>query len=138
MQNDLVHGWGLDFALRKCVEVSVSCELVQFLPPVTLDLLTKCQYCFSQPAHEKIGVVDSQWIVHQVVPSLGNQVKRGSRCLSIFTMSITTSPFCIGQLTGSGREWESTMGRGTCIICKLFLLSVIQRSNLVIYEYFFL
>ena len=27
-----------------------------------------------QPAHEKIGVVDSQWIVHQVIPSLGNQV----------------------------------------------------------------
>eukprot|EP00252_Welwitschia_mirabilis_P005765 TRINITY_DN1634_c0_g2_i1.p1 TRINITY_DN1634_c0_g2~~TRINITY_DN1634_c0_g2_i1.p1 ORF type:complete len:397 (-),score=81.99 TRINITY_DN1634_c0_g2_i1:321-1511(-) len=45
IQNDLVHGWGLDFALRKCVE----------------------------PAHEKIGVVDSQWIVHMVVPSLGNQ-----------------------------------------------------------------
>ncbi|URE26270.1 lysine ketoglutarate reductase trans-splicing related 1 [Musa troglodytarum] len=45
IQNDLVHGWGLDFALRKCVE----------------------------PAHEKIGVVDSQWIIHQVVPSLGNQ-----------------------------------------------------------------
>ncbi|RLM60252.1 hypothetical protein C2845_PM14G11690 [Panicum miliaceum] len=45
IQNDLIHGWGLDFALRRCVE----------------------------PAHEKIGVVDSQWIVHQVVPSLGNQ-----------------------------------------------------------------
>ncbi|TKY60234.1 hypothetical protein E2542_SST17330 [Spatholobus suberectus] len=45
IQNDLVHGWGLDFALRKCV----------------------------QPAHEKIGVVDSQWIIHQSVPSLGNQ-----------------------------------------------------------------
>ncbi|XP_051118361.1 uncharacterized protein LOC127242572 isoform X2 [Andrographis paniculata] len=45
IQNDLVHGWGLDFALRKCVE----------------------------PAHQKIGVVDSQWIVHQTVPSLGNQ-----------------------------------------------------------------
>ncbi|XP_057738826.1 uncharacterized protein LOC130955860 [Arachis stenosperma] len=45
IQNDLVHGWGLDFALRKCVE----------------------------PAHEKIGVVDAQWIVHQGVPSLGNQ-----------------------------------------------------------------
>ncbi|XP_022883456.1 uncharacterized protein LOC111400269 [Olea europaea var. sylvestris] len=47
IQNDLVHGWGLDFALRRCVE----------------------------PAHEKIGVVDSQWVVHQVVPSLGNQGK---------------------------------------------------------------
>ncbi|XP_057549424.1 uncharacterized protein LOC130827659 isoform X2 [Amaranthus tricolor] len=45
IQNDLVHGWGLDFALRKCVE----------------------------PAHEKIGVIDSQWIVHQGIPSLGNQ-----------------------------------------------------------------
>ncbi|KAE8716163.1 ATP binding protein, putative isoform 1 [Hibiscus syriacus] len=45
IQNDLVRGWGLDFALRKCVE----------------------------PAHEKIGVVDAQWIVHQSVPSLGNQ-----------------------------------------------------------------
>ncbi|GAV78695.1 DUF707 domain-containing protein [Cephalotus follicularis] len=45
IQNDLVHGWGLDFALRKCVV----------------------------PAHEKIGVVDAQWIVHQSVPSLGNQ-----------------------------------------------------------------
>ncbi|KAA8530179.1 hypothetical protein F0562_004888 [Nyssa sinensis] len=45
IQNDLVHGWGLDFALRKCVE----------------------------PAHEKIGVVDAHWIVHQTVPSLGNQ-----------------------------------------------------------------
>ncbi|KAI3799211.1 hypothetical protein L1987_34501 [Smallanthus sonchifolius] len=43
--NDLVHGWGLDFALRRCVE----------------------------PAHEKIGVVDAQPIVHQTLPSLGNQ-----------------------------------------------------------------
>ncbi|KAL3501123.1 hypothetical protein ACH5RR_035572 [Cinchona calisaya] len=45
IQNDLVHGWGLDFALQKCVE----------------------------PAHEKIGVVDAQWIVHKSIPSLGDQ-----------------------------------------------------------------
>ncbi|KAH9606384.1 hypothetical protein KSS87_017288, partial [Heliosperma pusillum] len=45
IQNDLIHGWGLDFALRRCVE----------------------------PAHEKIGVVDSEWIEHKVIPSLGNQ-----------------------------------------------------------------
>ncbi|PHU04319.1 hypothetical protein BC332_25141 [Capsicum chinense] len=51
IQNDLIHGWGLDFALHKCVE----------------------------PAHEKIGVVDAQWIIHQSVPSLGNegQAKNG-------------------------------------------------------------
>ncbi|CAL5033093.1 unnamed protein product [Urochloa decumbens] len=45
VQNDLVHGWGLDLALRRCVE----------------------------PAHEKIGVVDAQWIVHHAIPSHGNQ-----------------------------------------------------------------
>ncbi|KAK7359024.1 hypothetical protein VNO77_00968 [Canavalia gladiata] len=45
IQNEFVHGWGLDFAFRKCVE----------------------------PAHKKIGVVDAQWIVHQGIPSLGNQ-----------------------------------------------------------------
>ncbi|KAL0795548.1 hypothetical protein Bca101_066925 [Brassica carinata] len=48
IQNDLVHGWGLDFALRRCVE---------------------------EPAYEKIGIVDTQWIVHQLIPSLGSQGK---------------------------------------------------------------
>ncbi|KAK1383859.1 Lysine ketoglutarate reductase trans-splicing protein [Heracleum sosnowskyi] len=52
IQNDLVHGWGLDFALGKCVE----------------------------PAHEKIGVVDSQWVVHASIPTLGNQgIKEGGK-----------------------------------------------------------
>jgi hypothetical protein len=32
-------------------------------------------FFIKQPAHEKIGVVDAQWIVHQAVPSLGNQGK---------------------------------------------------------------
>ncbi|KAI3847479.1 hypothetical protein MKX03_011749 [Papaver bracteatum] len=45
IQNDLVHGWGLDFSMRRCVE----------------------------PAHEKMGVVDAQWVVHLSVPSLGDQ-----------------------------------------------------------------
>ncbi|WZZ16547.1 hypothetical protein YC2023_109636 [Brassica napus] len=48
IQNDLVHGWGLDFALRRCVE---------------------------EPAYKKIGIVDTQWIVHQSIPSLGSQGK---------------------------------------------------------------
>lgn len=43
-----------------------------------VDHLTKLVtfYLFMQPAHEKIGVVDSQWIVHQVIPSLGSQVSK--------------------------------------------------------------
>lgn len=46
---------------------SLVCDFIQVLFS-TLYLYMK------QPAHEKIGVVDAQWIVHQGVPSLGNQV----------------------------------------------------------------
>ncbi|XP_019438708.1 PREDICTED: uncharacterized protein LOC109344389 [Lupinus angustifolius] len=51
IQNDLVHGWGLDFALRKCVKTP----------------------------HKKIGVVDTQWVLHQSVPTLGNQGQADGR-----------------------------------------------------------
>ncbi|PSS07357.1 Pimeloyl-[acyl-carrier protein] methyl ester esterase [Actinidia chinensis var. chinensis] len=47
IQNDLVHGWGLDFAIWRCV----------------------------QRPHEEIGVVDAQWVEHMVLPSLGDQGK---------------------------------------------------------------
>jgi len=65
IQNDLVHGWGLDFALRKCVE----------------------------PAHEKIGVVDSQWIIHQKIPSLGSQVIKWSNFIFLYSTTLFTSFF---------------------------------------------
>ncbi|KAH0854849.1 hypothetical protein HID58_037110, partial [Brassica napus] len=58
IQNDLVHGWGLDFALRRCVRL-----------PYYLYVKMK------EPAYEKIGIVDTQWIVHQFIPSLGSQGK---------------------------------------------------------------
>lgn len=75
-QNDLVHGWGLDFALRKCVEVSdkFSSNVFPLFVMVSIFLLSTLYLYMMQPAHEKIGVVDAQWIVHQGVPSLGNQV----------------------------------------------------------------
>ncbi|KAJ1704273.1 hypothetical protein LUZ63_004052 [Rhynchospora breviuscula] len=47
IQNDLVHGWGLDFVLRNCAE----------------------------PARYKIGVVDAQWIFHHATPTLRDQGK---------------------------------------------------------------
>lgn len=92
LQNDLVHGWGLDFALRKCVEVSddpppVLHVSMLFLQPLlcTFGISSELiiQTCL-QPAHEKIGVVDSQWIVHQTVPSLGSQVRSKFSPLSFF------------------------------------------------------
>ncbi|CAN1838645.1 hypothetical protein LINPERHAP1_LOCUS35512 [Linum perenne] len=47
---------------------------VEIMAPVFSRAAWRCVWYMIQPAHEKIGVVDSQWIVHQGVPSLGNQV----------------------------------------------------------------
>lgn len=46
-------------------------------------------YTEMQPAHEKIGVVDSQWVVHQSFPSLGNQVNPIE--LSLLDLTLTSS-----------------------------------------------
>ncbi|CAN6842149.1 unnamed protein product [Brassica oleracea] len=73
IQNDLVHGWGLDFALRRCVEVSSLCLYV-FTTAKVISIIDD-ENLLLQPAHEKIGVVDSQWIIHKVIPSLGSQGK---------------------------------------------------------------
>lgn len=47
-----------------------------FMSPTLLvkKIPSVCIIFHLQPAHEKIGVVDSQWIIHQVIPSLGSQV----------------------------------------------------------------
>ncbi|XP_047959732.1 uncharacterized protein LOC125206949 [Salvia hispanica] len=50
IQNDLVHGWGIDFAFWRCVKVP----------------------------HENIGVVDAQWVEHLVLPTLGTQTRARS------------------------------------------------------------
>lgn len=77
LQNDLVHGWGLDFALRKCVEVKIQIQLIHkaciiYFHKTFWKLTTSID--IKQPAHEKIGVVDSQWIIHQKITSLADQV----------------------------------------------------------------
>lgn len=41
-----------------------------------------------QPAYEKIGVVDAQWIRHKVVPSLGDQVQFPDPCNLICAASV--------------------------------------------------
>ncbi|XP_044959927.1 uncharacterized protein LOC123411070 [Hordeum vulgare subsp. vulgare] len=54
IQNDLIHGWGLDFNFWRCVD----------------------------DPEEQVGVVDAQYVVHHGVPTLrdqGNGDKQGSR-----------------------------------------------------------
>ncbi|KAJ4757457.1 hypothetical protein LUZ62_067832 [Rhynchospora pubera] len=51
IQNDLPHGFGMDYVFRNCVE----------------------------PAQEKIGVVDAQWIFHYGTPTLKDQGREDNR-----------------------------------------------------------
>ncbi|KAG5015576.1 hypothetical protein JHK85_021712 [Glycine max] len=71
-------GWCADPHLPPCA------AFVEIMAPVFSRDAWRCVWHMIQPAHEKIGVVDSQWIIHQSVPSLGNQVRE--RCKREWTM----------------------------------------------------
>ncbi|CAN1182194.1 hypothetical protein LINPERPRIM_LOCUS40718 [Linum perenne] len=60
-------GWCSDPHLPPCA------AFVEIMAPVFSRNAWRCVWHMIQPAHEKIGVVDSQWIIHQVIPSLGSQ-----------------------------------------------------------------
>jgi len=67
---------------------------------------------WKQPAHEKIGVVDSQWIVHQSVPSLGSQVNsklfnyQSFKSSSVKEIIVTQFFFQQGQAEIGRAPWE--------------------------------
>ncbi|KAL8516003.1 hypothetical protein ACS0TY_014614 [Phlomoides rotata] len=60
-------GWCSDPHLPPCA------AFVEIMAPVFSREAWRCVWHMIQPAHEKIGVVDSQWIIHQMIPSLGSQ-----------------------------------------------------------------
>ncbi|KAJ1405334.1 hypothetical protein SESBI_25883 [Sesbania bispinosa] len=96
IQNEFVHGWGLDFAFRKCVE----------------------------PAHEKIGVVDAQWVVHQGIPSLGNQGEA----------QIDGKPPWRAVKERCGMEWGMFQGRLANAEKAYYKSKGIDFSNLVVHN----
>ncbi|CAL5208536.1 unnamed protein product [Lathyrus oleraceus] len=95
IQNEFVHGWGLDFAFRKCVK----------------------------PAHEKIGVVDAQWIVHQGIPSLGDQGE-----------GQTGKPAWRAVKERCGMEWRMFQGRLTNAEKGYYKSKGIDFSNLLVHN----
>ncbi|KAE8695306.1 hypothetical protein F3Y22_tig00110721pilonHSYRG00071 [Hibiscus syriacus] len=54
IQNDLVYGWGLDFQLGYCAQAS------------------------SGDRTQKIGVVDSEYLAHDALPTLGGEANKGA------------------------------------------------------------
>ncbi|KAG5015577.1 hypothetical protein JHK85_021713 [Glycine max] len=86
-------------------------KFVEIMAPVFSRNAWRCVWHMIQPAHEKIGVVDTQWIVHQGIPSLGNQVKE--RC---------------------GMEWRMFQGRLTNAEKGYYKSKGIDFSNLLVHN----
>ncbi|KAG5527154.1 hypothetical protein RHGRI_028163 [Rhododendron griersonianum] len=66
---------GFTWQMTKKRDDSEVHKFVEIMAPVFSRDAWRCVWHMIQPAHKKIGVVDAQWIVHQTVPSLGNQGK---------------------------------------------------------------
>lgn len=60
IQNDLVHGWGMDFNFHRCVGGRGSGD---------------------KGAFERMGIVDSQWVAHRDLSSLGLVGSVKNRCV---------------------------------------------------------
>lgn len=70
--------------------------------------------------HERIGVVDAQWIKHKAVPSLGDQVKKlliqqmlivfVCVCVCVFLWVIINFFVWQGQAVDGREPWEGVSG----------------------------
>jgi hypothetical protein len=71
IQNDLVHGWGLDWNFWRCVDVKIL-----FSRTLLIYEKKRCFlyiYTYMQEPEEQIGVVDAQYVAHHFGFTLGNQ-----------------------------------------------------------------
>ncbi|KAG6517329.1 hypothetical protein ZIOFF_020714 [Zingiber officinale] len=100
IQNDLVHAWGIDF---------------------------KFGYCVQGDKTEKIGVVDSEYIVHKGLPTLGgkdqpllHQVSRVCLSVGMYQESNTWFLFvqvikrCVAEMNTFHKRWQQAADKDLC------------------------
>jgi hypothetical protein len=73
IQNDLVHGWGLDWNFWRCADVKIIFSRT-YLLRMTMTAFTYIYiYTHMQEPEQQIGVVDAQYVAHHFGFTLGNQ-----------------------------------------------------------------
>ena len=83
-QNDLVHAWGLDFQLGYCAQaIFPSYEHTQTHKHFSICFIPWANFlCAKQGDRTKnIGIVDSEYIIHYGLPTLGGSVANKVRTL---------------------------------------------------------
>ncbi|TYJ98301.1 Storage protein [Cucumis melo var. makuwa] len=68
-------------------------KFVEIMAPVFSHAAWQCVWHLIQLAHEKISVVDSQWIVHQVIPFLGRPSRVHADAVEIGTFRTYTEGY---------------------------------------------
>ncbi|XP_074557632.1 uncharacterized protein LOC141813574 [Curcuma longa] len=84
IQNDLVHAWGIDF---------------------------KFGYCVQGDKAEKIGVVDSEYIVHKGLPTLGGKDSKGTQKEGNRTAVIKR---CVDEMHTFHKRWQQAADKDLC------------------------
>ncbi|WVZ01463.1 hypothetical protein V8G54_027532 [Vigna mungo] len=73
IQNDLVHGWGLDMKIGYCAQVSLTVEI---------------NVIFQRDRTQNVGVVDEEYVVHKGIPSLGGSGDETAKVLCSFLSTL--------------------------------------------------
>jgi len=72
LQNDLIHAWGLDRQLGYCAQVTCLCYNIMFMAyPNPSSMVVHLSAIFQGDRMKNVGVVDSEYIVHLGLPTLG-------------------------------------------------------------------
>ncbi|KAJ6367660.1 hypothetical protein OIU78_000259 [Salix suchowensis] len=75
IQNDLVHGWGMDMKLGYCAQVPFSIDLKD-VPPHYPVAFKRIDFLGCDPKGDrtkKVGVIDSEYILHKGIQTLGGR-----------------------------------------------------------------
>jgi len=72
LQNDLIHAWGLDRQLGYCAQVTCLCYNTMFMAYLNpSSMVVHLSAIFQGDRMKNVGVVDSEYIVHLGLPTLG-------------------------------------------------------------------
>lgn len=97
-QNDLVHAWGLDFQLGYCAQaIFPSYDHTRAQTYFNLFIPWANFLCAKQGDRTKnIGIVDSEYIIHYGLPTLGGSVANKVRTL-LLLIQLNHNPNSVGM-----------------------------------------
>ncbi|KAJ9566030.1 hypothetical protein OSB04_001996 [Centaurea solstitialis] len=93
IQNDLVHGWGMDMKLGYCAQ-----------------------------GLKNVGIVDSQFVLHQGIPTLGGPAPKKVPPSSLVSFNLRVFGLCCGFMEEKVKRGRNGGGGGLMVVMKMIAL----------------